>query len=292
MRIERWHFEPDGVRPPAREAVVADGRDVADATLNSEWLVVVADQIGTPTALFDNGGAQRWTCDATLSGRARTVRDLLRARSEDEPASGDQSSCALRFPGQWEDAESGLHYNLKRYYDPDTGQYLSPDPIGLKGGTRTHAYVHNPMAWIDWNGLAACASAGDTVIRSPDRQILSVKGTIKPSDIGTGTPTNASSRTWARPLGSSADDAGHTRGSLLGGSGGKDYVWPQDPHYNRGQFRDFEGRVASYVKRTNQPVNFEQTYQYANGGTRPTGVDYVITDIQGSPIFSTNFPNP
>jgi uncharacterized protein RhaS with RHS repeats len=268
MRIERWHFEPDGVRPPAREAVVADGRDVADATLNSEWLVVVADQIGTPTALFDNGGAQRWTCDATLSGRARTVRDLLRARSEDEPASGDQSSCALRFPGQWEDAESGLHYNLKR------------------------SYVHNPMAWIDWNGLAACASAGDTVIRSPDRQILSVKGTIKPSDIGTGTPTNASSRTWARPLGSSADDAGHTRGSLLGGSGGKDYVWPQDPHYNRGQFRDFEGRVASYVKRTNQPVNFEQTYQYANGGTRPTGVDYVITDIQGSPIFSTNFPNP
>ena len=115
---------------------------------------------------------------------------------------------------------------------------------------------------------------------------------FQPSDIGTGTPTNASSRIWARSLGSSADDAGHTRGSLLGGSGGKDYVRPQDPHYNRCQFRDYEGRVASYVKRTNQPVNFEQTYQYANGGTRPTGVDYVITDIQGPPIFSTNFPNP
>jgi RHS repeat-associated protein len=153
-RIERWHFEPDGVRPLAREAVVASGRDLAAATLDSEWLVVVADQIGTPTALFDTGGAQRWTCDATLWGRARTARDLLRARSEDERASDDQPSCALRFPGQWEDAESGLHYNLNRYYDPDTGQYLSPDPIGIDGGLRTHAYVSDPMAWIDPEGLS------------------------------------------------------------------------------------------------------------------------------------------
>jgi RHS repeat-associated protein len=97
--------------------------------------VIVADQIGTPTALFDTDGAQRWTCDATLWGRARTARDLIRARSEDEPA-GDQPSCALRFPEQREDAESGLHYNLNRYYDPDTGQYLSPDPIGVDGGIR------------------------------------------------------------------------------------------------------------------------------------------------------------
>jgi RHS repeat-associated protein len=154
-RIERWHFEPDGVRPLAREAVVADGRDLANAARDSEWLVVVADQIGTPTALFDTGGAQRWKCDATLWGRARTARDLIRARSEDEPAR-DQPSCALRFPGQWEDAESGLHYNLNRYYDPDTGQYLSPDPIGVDGGLRTHAYVHNPLAWMDPLGLAEC----------------------------------------------------------------------------------------------------------------------------------------
>ncbi|RYE99719.1 MAG: hypothetical protein EOO77_35080 [Oxalobacteraceae bacterium] len=35
--------------------------------------------------------------------------------------------------------ESGRHYNLNRYYDPDTGQYLSPDPIGIDGGLQTHA---------------------------------------------------------------------------------------------------------------------------------------------------------
>lgn len=162
-RIERWHFEPDGVRPLAREALVTNGRDLADATRDSEWLVVVADQIGTPTALFDTGGAQRGTCAATLWGRARTVRDLLRARTEDHPASDNQPSCALRFLGQWEDAESGLHYDLNRYYDPDTGQYLSPDPIGVDGGLRTHAYVNkmpthpDPQTQIDSTRPAAPA---------------------------------------------------------------------------------------------------------------------------------------
>jgi RHS repeat-associated protein len=152
-RIERWQFEKDGVRPLAMEALVADGRDLADATRDSEWLVVVADQIGTPTALFDTDGVQRWTCDATLWGRARTARDLLHARSEDNRASDDQPSCALRFLGQWEDAESGLHYNLHRYYDPDTGQYLSPDPIGLDGGLKTRVYVYDPPRWMDPSGL-------------------------------------------------------------------------------------------------------------------------------------------
>ncbi|WP_420893941.1 hypothetical protein [Sphingomonas sanguinis] len=32
-----------------------------------------------------------------------------------------------------------MHYNLNRYYDPETGQYLSPDPIGVDGGLRTRA---------------------------------------------------------------------------------------------------------------------------------------------------------
>ncbi len=49
--------------------------------------------------------------------------------------------CSLRFQNQWEDDETGLYYNLHRYYDPDSGQYLSQDPIGLAGGLRTHGYV-------------------------------------------------------------------------------------------------------------------------------------------------------
>ncbi|MCE0826915.1 RHS repeat-associated core domain-containing protein [Buttiauxella sp. A2-C2_NF] len=58
-------------------------------------------------------------------------------------------SCNLRFAGQYEDEESGLHYNRFRYYDSETGQYLTPDPIGLLGGVNPYGYVSNPLrGWL------------------------------------------------------------------------------------------------------------------------------------------------
>lgn len=155
LHIERWHFEPDGVRPLAKELVHA-GDDGVPACDKAELLPIVADQIGAPHALFSAEGACRWRAEPELWGRTRTARDMLRERHGEARDETDETSCALRFPGQWEDAESGLHYNLNRYYDPETGQYLSPDPIGVSGGLRTHAYVHDPVRWMDPLGLAEC----------------------------------------------------------------------------------------------------------------------------------------
>ena len=60
----------------------------------------------------------------------------------------------LRFPGQYLDRESGLHYNYFRTYDPSIGRYTQSDPVGLEGGLNVYGYVlQNPMKYVDPFGL-------------------------------------------------------------------------------------------------------------------------------------------
>ncbi|WP_279608818.1 DNA/RNA non-specific endonuclease [Burkholderia anthina] len=113
------------------------------------------------------------------------------------------------------------------------------------------------------------------VSRGAAGQPLRATATITAAGLGTGTTTNASSRAWARLLGYPTDDAGHIPGKLLGGSGGKDGVFPQLPGINRGLFRDFEGRVAAYVNRAGS-ADVDIQFVYGNGGTRPTQIIYDV----------------
>jgi RHS repeat-associated protein len=58
------------------------------------------------------------------------------------------------FPGQYYDSETGLHYNYFRYYDPETGRYLTSEPIGVLGGSNTYLYsIGNPITYYDIYGL-------------------------------------------------------------------------------------------------------------------------------------------
>ena len=78
---------------------------------------------------------------------------------------GTPQDCPFRYQGQYEDAETGLYYNRFRYYDPEAGQYISQDPVGLEGGLAAYAYVADPHQQVDVFGLSA--GCGKTKPRNP-----------------------------------------------------------------------------------------------------------------------------
>jgi RHS repeat-associated protein len=104
------------------------------------------DLVGTPLEVTDEQGELAWAGDFSAWGKLKT--DAVRAVQAriDQP---------LRYPGQYEDASTGLHYNTFRYYDPDIGRFISQDPIGLAGGKNLYAYAPNSTSWIDPLGLAS-----------------------------------------------------------------------------------------------------------------------------------------
>ncbi|QRR17565.1 hypothetical protein GJG85_22410 [Burkholderia sp. MS389] len=139
-QVVTWHIEPGGFSPLAQET--DDG-----------LYPILTDQVGLPKAVFDQYGKPVWKAAYSLWGK------LLPAR---RAANGGVSAIdtTLRFPGQWVDDETGLSYNLNRYYDPDSGAYLSQDPIGLGGGTRIYGYVPTPTDETDPLGLQRCPIPG------------------------------------------------------------------------------------------------------------------------------------
>lgn len=102
---------------------------------------VEADHLGTPRLVTDAVQTPRWRWHSAPFG------DTV---PEDNLANRGAVVFNLRFPGQYYDQESGLHYNYFRDYEPLTGRYVQSDPIGLEGEINTYAYVNgNPMSYTD-----------------------------------------------------------------------------------------------------------------------------------------------
>ncbi|EPI9106420.1 RHS repeat-associated core domain-containing protein, partial [Salmonella enterica subsp. enterica] len=90
----------------------------------------------------------------------RRQRSLWGQAAANDASPDGRESCDAGFMGQWQDEESGLWYNLHRYMDSRTGQYLSQDPLKLGGGLNTQSYVHNPVGWCDPWGLTDVNATG------------------------------------------------------------------------------------------------------------------------------------
>lgn len=99
------------------------------------------DVNGAPEEMTDSNGKIVWETGYQVWGN--TIQEKDHGGVEQN----------LRYQGQYLDRETGLHYNLHRYYDPDVGRFMVTDPIGLRGGLNLYAYAPNPLTYIDPLGL-------------------------------------------------------------------------------------------------------------------------------------------
>ena len=102
------------------------------------------DQIGIPKEMTDIHGNLLWYGEYTAWGRLK--KDERVYRNAHQP---------FRLQNQYYDEETGLHYNLMRYYEPEAGRFVNQDPIGLLGGINLYQFSPNVQTWIDPLGLNA-----------------------------------------------------------------------------------------------------------------------------------------
>jgi RHS repeat-associated protein len=103
------------------------------------------DHIGTPHCLTDAHGQAVWKSSYLAFGSIKT-----------EANNGAGIDNPLRFAGQYHDRETGLFYNLNRYYAPTMKRYLTQDPLKLAAGLIFYLYVAaNPITYTDPLGLLA-----------------------------------------------------------------------------------------------------------------------------------------
>ncbi len=105
--------------------------------VDSRYYWYITDHLGTPWALMDINGNIVWRARYSAFGKAQVITEDIVSN--------------LRFPGQYYDKESGLHYNYQRYYDPLIGRYLQPDPIFIGWGKYAYAF-NSPLSIYDPEG--------------------------------------------------------------------------------------------------------------------------------------------
>lgn len=139
---------------------------------------VETDHLGTPRTLVSSARQTVvWSWDALDAKGAFGAS----APDADPDHDGVPMVFNLRFPGQYYDAETGLHYNYFRDYEPGTGRYVESDPIGLSGGLNTYSYVGaKPLALADPYGLAAgCGADCCANVPWPQKEGGTVGGTTR-----------------------------------------------------------------------------------------------------------------
>ena len=108
---------------------------------NGKHYSIITDHLGTPIEAYNQEGELIWEREQDLYGNSR------------QGFAKENFRCPFKYQGQYYDPEIELCYNRFRYYYPETGRYISEDPIKLLGGFNVFAYVSDTNAWLDVLGL-------------------------------------------------------------------------------------------------------------------------------------------
>lgn len=183
-RTEKQHISPDG-KPYNRTKFLWDGMRLAQESRQegtgslyiyrdqgsyeplarvdkagkegpNRILYFHTDVNGAPEEMTDSDGKIVWETGYQVWGN--TIQEKDHGGVEQN----------LRYQGQYLDRETGLHYNLHRYYDPDVGRFMVTDPIGLRGGLNLYSYAPNPLKYADPLGLTPCAVSNQKANRLLD----------------------------------------------------------------------------------------------------------------------------
>ena len=183
---------------------------------------VAPDHLGSPHQVTNGAGQVVWFWDHGAFGPAQPTGALVSFKD--------------RFPGQFYDLETGLHYNGARDYDPTLGRYIESDPIGLAGGINTYAYADgNPLSYIDLLGLLDFSqlwqnypTPADYPTSNPQpgqTTIWNMIGGKVAQNGNSGVFQNSCAVRMSYALNQSGENIPYTKGATVSGSNGKWYFY-------------------------------------------------------------------
>jgi RHS repeat-associated protein len=280
-----WDYA--GLRPLAQRELKTD---LTQEEVDRRFFAIVTDLAGAPSELVAPDGELAWRGRSTAWGAVRSHRAAT-------------AYTPVRYPGQYFDPETGLHYNFNRYYDPDLGRYASPDPLGLAPAVNHYGYVPNPFTGVDPLGLAGCEAdptwGGKVVfVRDEHGRPYEMHATITRDMLGEGTDANKSLRPPGFIHGTIHNQArGHMLANMLGGSGDtldNLFAITQNPT-NSPHMRDLEQSIHDAV---NNPENREivqyGVYLEYTDDEKDSVPKWITMEADGNKGFSlrADFENP
>ncbi|WP_221903358.1 DUF6531 domain-containing protein [Streptomyces sp. TYQ1024] len=275
--ILTWEY--DGYHPVSQYERKPLGADEVD----SRFFAIVTDLVGTPTELVSETGEKAWQARSTCWGVTAWNTDAV-------------AYTPLRFPGQYADPETGLHYNFFRHYDPDTARYTTPDPLGLAPAPNPSTYVVNPWVWADPLGLAPSSCRQDQYdwegsIRYERLDHLGrptgVHGCLRREMLRKGSPAGDLWPPGWRGNGKLFNEArGHLLANLLGGHGKGPLAYhnlitqTQNPTNTPRQRLEVEKKIYEAVRK-GEIVQYSIRPRYEGNNPIPIKIEYVAFGNRG-----------